>query len=62
MVYYDLPGRIVCSHFRAVLLCIAGLKNAQLWQDSMAALGKFAAEMSNSMVQVSSQEFKTEEL
>jgi prepilin-type processing-associated H-X9-DG protein len=55
IVFYDIPGSASVTPLQGGFVVIAELKNAQLWQDSIAAISKFAAETSNSMVQVSSQ-------
>jgi prepilin-type processing-associated H-X9-DG protein len=55
MVFYDISSGVSMSALQGGFVVVAELKNAQLWQDSIAALSKFAAEKSNSMVQVSSQ-------
>ncbi|MBN1974535.1 MAG: hypothetical protein JW787_12925 [Sedimentisphaerales bacterium] len=56
MVFYDMPAAVALQPLQSGFVMIAGLKNAQLWKDSIAAVSKFAAEKSNGMVQVSSQE------
>jgi prepilin-type processing-associated H-X9-DG protein len=55
MLFYALPGGVTVQSPQGGFVIIAGLKNVQLWEESLAALGKFAAEKSNGMVQVSSQ-------
>ena len=55
IVSYSLPGSTSLQSLQGGFVFIAGLKNVQLWQDSIAAIGKFATAASNSMVQVSSQ-------
>ncbi len=55
MVTYNLSGGASLQSLQGGFVIIAGLKNAQLWQDSIAAIGKFATEQSNGTVQVSSQ-------
>jgi hypothetical protein len=55
MVFYVLPAGVMQQSPLGGSVAIAGLKNAELWEETLAALGKFAAEKSNGMVQVSSQ-------
>jgi len=55
MLSYVLPGGATMQSPQGGFVIIAGLKDAKLWEDSMTALGKFAAEKSEGMVQVSSQ-------
>ncbi len=52
---YVLPGGVTMQSPQGGFVIIAKLKNAKLWEDSLTALGKFAAEQSEGMVQVSSQ-------
>ncbi len=56
MVTYSLSGGTSLQSLQGGFVIIAGLKNAQLWQDSIAAIGKFAVEKSNGTIQASSQE------
>jgi len=55
MLMYALPGGIMEQSPQGGFVVIAGLKNAKLWAETLAALGKFATENSNGMVQISSQ-------
>jgi prepilin-type processing-associated H-X9-DG protein len=55
MLFYALPSGAAVQSPQGGFVIIAGLKDAKLWEDSLAALGKFAAEKSKGMVQVSSQ-------
>ena len=55
MLFYVLPGGVTMQSPQGGFVIIAGLKDAKLWEDSLTALGKFAAEKSEGMVQVSSQ-------
>jgi hypothetical protein len=55
MLFYVLPGGVTMQSPQGGFVMIARLKNAKLWEESLAALGKFAAEKSEGMVQVSSQ-------
>jgi len=52
---YVLPGGVTMQSPQGGFVIIARLKDAKLWEESLAALGKFAAEKSEGMVQVSSQ-------
>jgi len=54
MVFYALPG-VVTQSPQGGLVLVAKLKDARLWEETWAALGKFAAEKSGGMIQVSSQ-------
>jgi prepilin-type processing-associated H-X9-DG protein len=54
-VFYVLPGGVMAQSPQGGFVVIAGLKDAKLWEQTLAALGKFAAEKSNGMVQISSQ-------
>ena len=56
MLFYVLPSGIMPQSPQGGLILVAKLKNAQLWEQTLATLGKFAAEQSDGMVQVSSQE------
>jgi len=55
MLSYVLPGGMTMQSPQGGFVIIAGLKDSKLWEDSMTALGKFAAEKSEGMVQVSTQ-------
>ncbi len=55
MVSYVLPGGIMPQSPQGGFILVAKLKNSKLWEETMAALGNFAAEQSKGMVQVSSQ-------
>jgi len=55
MLSYVLPGGMTMQSPQGGFVIIAGLKDSKLWEDSMTALGKFAAEKSGGMVQVSTQ-------
>jgi len=55
MLVYVLPGGVTMQSPQGGFVIIAKLKDAKLWEDSLTALGKFAAEKSEGMVQVSSQ-------
>jgi len=55
MLFYVLPGGVTMQSPQGGFVIIAKLKDAKLWEDSLTALGKFAAEKSEGMVQVSSQ-------
>ncbi|HCO94378.1 MAG TPA: hypothetical protein DIU00_10575 [Phycisphaerales bacterium] len=55
MLSYVLPGGATMQSPQGGFVIIAGLKDAKLWTESMSALGKFATEQSDGMVQVSSQ-------
>jgi hypothetical protein len=55
MLLYAIPGGIMEQSPQGGFVVIAGLKDAKLWEQTLAALGKFAAENSNGMVQISSQ-------
>ena len=55
MLSYVLPGGATMQSPQGGFVIIAGLKNAKLWEESMAALGTFATKQSEGMVQVSSQ-------
>jgi hypothetical protein len=55
MLFYALPGGVTVQSPQGGFVIIAGLKNVKLWEESLAALGKFAVEKSKGMVQVSSQ-------
>lgn len=56
MLFYVLPGGIMPQSPQGGFILVAKLKNAQLWEQTLATLGKFASEESDGMVQVSSQE------
>jgi hypothetical protein len=55
MLFYAMPSGVTVQSPQGGFVIIAQLKNAKLWEDSLTALGKFAAEKSEGMVQVSSQ-------
>jgi len=55
MLSYVLPGGATMQSPQGGFVIIAGLKNAKLWEESIAALGTFATKQSEGMVQVSSQ-------
>jgi len=55
MLFYVTPGGATMQSPQGGFVIIAGLKDAKLWDESMTALGKFATEQSDGMVQVSSQ-------
>jgi len=56
IMFYVLPGGIMPQSPQDGFILVAKLKNAQLWEQTLATLGKFASEESDGMVQVSSQE------
>jgi prepilin-type processing-associated H-X9-DG protein len=55
MVFYALPAGLSAQSPMGGFVFIAGLNDAKLWEDTMTAMGEFAAEKSEGMVQVSSQ-------
>jgi len=55
MLVYVLPGGVTMQSPQGGFVIIAKLKDAKLWEESLTALGKFAAEKSGGMLQVSSQ-------
>jgi hypothetical protein len=55
MLSYALPGGAMLQSPQGGFVIVAGLKDAKLWEDSLTALGKFAAAKSEGVVQVSSQ-------
>jgi hypothetical protein len=55
MLSYALPGGATLQSPQGGFVIVAGLKDAKLWDDSLTALGKFAAAKSEGVVQVSSQ-------
>jgi hypothetical protein len=55
MLFYAMPSGVTVQLPQGGFVIIAGLKDAKLWEDSLTALGKFAAAKSDGMVQVSSQ-------
>jgi prepilin-type processing-associated H-X9-DG protein len=55
IVFYILPGGIMPQSPQGGQVIIAKLKDAKRWEETSAALVKFAAEKSDGMVQVSSQ-------
>ena len=56
MVFYSLPSGVSTQSPMGGFVLVAGLKNARLWEDTLTAVGEFAAAKSGGMVQVSSQE------
>ncbi len=56
MLFYVVPGGIMPQSPQGGFILVAKLKNAKLWEETLATLGKFAAERSEGMVQVSSQD------
>lgn len=55
MLSYALPGGATLQSPQGGFVIVAGLKDAKLWEDSLTALGQFAAAKSEGVVQVSSQ-------
>jgi hypothetical protein len=55
MLFYELPGGIMPQAPQGGFILVAKLKNVKLWEEAAIALGEFAAEHSNGMVQVGSQ-------
>jgi len=55
MLFYVMPSGATVQSPQGGFVIIAKLKDAKLWEESLTALGKFAAEKSKGMVQVSSQ-------
>ncbi|MBN2594443.1 MAG: hypothetical protein JXA81_13125 [Sedimentisphaerales bacterium] len=55
MLFYAMPSGTTIQLPQGGFVIIAELKDKKLWEESLAALGKFAAEKSEGMVQVSSQ-------
>ena len=55
MVLYVLPGGVMMQSPQSGMVAIADLKDVQLWETTLGALGKFVSEVSEGMVQVSSQ-------
>ena len=55
MVFYASQGGATLTSMQGGMVLIAKLNDAKLWQYSIEALGKFAAEQSEGMVQVSTQ-------
>ena len=56
MVFYSLPSGMSTQSPMGGFVFIAGLKDAGLWEQTLGAIGEFAAAKSGGMVQVSSQE------
>jgi hypothetical protein len=56
VLFYVLPGGIMPQSPQGGFIAVAKLKNEKLWRESLTALGKLAAEKSEGMVQVGSQE------
>ena len=54
MVFYQAP--IDLSAMQGGFVVVLGLKNVQLWNETITSLSQMAAEMANNMVQISSQE------
>ncbi len=55
MVVYSMPGGPASGSPQGAFAMVAKMSDAKLWEDSITALGQFAAANSNGMVQVSSQ-------
>jgi len=55
MLFYTVPGGATIQSPQGGFVIIAELKDKKLWEESLEALGKFAAEKSEGMLQVSSQ-------
>jgi prepilin-type processing-associated H-X9-DG protein len=55
MIFYVLPGGIQGLPLQGGFVLIANLKDAKLWEETMAGLEKFVSEKSPTMVQFSSQ-------
>jgi len=55
MVVYSMPGGPATGSAQGAFGLVAKLKDAKLWEESITALGQFAAASSDGMVQVSSQ-------
>ena len=55
VLIYAIPGGIMEQSPQGGFVIVAGLKDAKLWEETLAAIGKFATENSNGMVQISSQ-------
>jgi len=55
MFFYAMPGGATMQSPQGGFVIIAELKDEKLWEESLAAIGKFAADKSEGMVQVSSQ-------
>lgn len=56
MVSYSLPSGVSTQSPMGGFVLVAGLKDAKAWEDTLTAIGEFAAAKSGGMVQVSSQE------
>ncbi len=56
MVFYSLPSGISPQAPMGGFVLVAGLKDAKLWEETLTAIGEFAAAQSEGMVQVRSQE------
>lgn len=56
ILFYTLPSGITPQSPQGGLVLVAKLKNVQLWEQALTAIGKFATEESDGMVQVSSQQ------
>jgi len=55
MLFYAMPSGATIQSPQGGFVIIAELKDKKLWEESLAAIGKFAAEKSEGMIQVSSQ-------
>jgi hypothetical protein len=55
MLFYAMPSGAKMQSPQGGFVIVAELKKAKLWEESLAAIGKFAADKSEGMVQVSSQ-------
>jgi hypothetical protein len=56
MVFYSLPSGVSTQSPMGGFVLIAGLRDAELWEQTLRALGELAAAKSGGMVQVSSQQ------
>jgi prepilin-type processing-associated H-X9-DG protein len=56
MVFYSLPSGVSTQSPMGGFVFIAGLKDAELWEQTLGAVGELAAAKSGGMVQVSSQQ------
>lgn len=56
MVFYSLPSGVSTQSPMGGFVLVAGLKDAKLWEETLTAIGQFAAARSEGMVQVSSQQ------
>jgi len=55
MLFYAMPSGATIQSPQGGFVIIAELKDKKLWEESLAAIGKFAAEKSEGMIQVSTQ-------